>query len=150
MSPDARTRKVYNREKWTGYEVVLEVYSNLNAAGILLVSKDLKAGERRAVVVCQVGRNGLPQNLIEESTSYNDMAAKLADQGFVFFIMEKTVTDGWTEKQTRLRRHFLPSLFLNTSKFFIGLENSLMWIRIGLLFMEKAMGEKQRCVSLRY
>ena len=85
LSPNAQTRKVYNREKWTGYEVVLDVYSNLNAAGILLLPKDLKAGERRPVVVCQVGRNGLPQNVIEGSTSYNDMAAKLVDQGFIVF-----------------------------------------------------------------
>ena len=85
LSPNSRTRKVYDKERWTGYEVVLDVYSHFFAAGILLIPKDMKPGERRPVVVCQVGRNGLPQNAIEGNTSYNDMAAKLADQGFIVY-----------------------------------------------------------------
>jgi dienelactone hydrolase len=85
LSPNPRTRKVYDKERWTGYEVVLDVYSHFFAAGILLIPKDMQPGERRPVVVCQVGRNGLPQNAIEGNTSYNDMAAKLADQGFIVY-----------------------------------------------------------------
>jgi hypothetical protein len=65
--------------------VVLDVYSHFFAAGILLIPKDLQPSERRPFVVCQVGRNGLPQNAIEGNTSYNDMAAKLADQGFIVY-----------------------------------------------------------------
>lgn len=80
-----RTRKIYDKERWTGYEVVLDVYTNLFAAGVLLIPKDIKPGERRPVVVCQHGRNGVPQNLIEGNTSYNDMASKLADQGFIVY-----------------------------------------------------------------
>ncbi len=85
LAPNPRTRKVYDKERWTGYEVVLDVYSDFFAAGILLIPKDIKPGERRPVVVCQVGRNGLPQNAIEGNTSYNDMAAKLADEGFIVY-----------------------------------------------------------------
>jgi len=86
LPPNPRTRKIYDKERWTGYEVVLDVYPNLFAAGVLLVPKDLKPGERRPVVVCQHGRNDTPQKLIEgNSTAYNDVAAKLADQGFIVY-----------------------------------------------------------------
>lgn len=85
LPPNARTRKIYNKERWTGYEVVLDVYTDFYAAGIMLIPKDIKPGERRPVVVCQHGRNGVPQTLVEGNTSYNDIAAKLADQGFIVY-----------------------------------------------------------------
>lgn len=86
LPPDPRTRKIYNKERWSGYEVVLDVYPELFAWGILLIPKDVKPGERRPVVVCQHGRSGLPALLVEgNSTAYNDMAARLADQGFIVY-----------------------------------------------------------------
>lgn len=85
LPPNARTRQIYDKELWTGYEVVLDVYKDLIAPGVLLLPKDLKPGEKRPVVVCQHGRNGVPQTLIEGNTSYYDMAAKLADQGFIVY-----------------------------------------------------------------
>jgi dienelactone hydrolase len=86
LSPNPRSRKIYDREKWTGYEVVLDVYPGVFAWGVLLLPKDLKPGERRPVVVCQHGRNALPRNVIEGDTpSYHDFAARLADQGFIVF-----------------------------------------------------------------
>lgn len=86
LPPNPRTRKVYDKPLWEGYEVVLDVYDSLIAPGVLLLPKDLKAGEKRPVVVCQHGRNGVPQILIEGNTSYYDMAAKLADQGFIVYV----------------------------------------------------------------
>jgi dienelactone hydrolase len=81
------TRKVYDRERWTGYEVVLDVFEDLIATGILLIPKDLKAGERRPVVVVQHGRSDQPPKVIEgNATAYNNAAAKLADQGFVVYV----------------------------------------------------------------
>ena len=81
------TRKVYDRERWTGYEVVLDVFENLFATGILLIPKDLKEGEKRPVVVCQHGRSDQPRKMIEgNATIYNNVAAKLADQGFVVYV----------------------------------------------------------------
>lgn len=80
------TRKLYDNERWTGYEVQLDVYPQLYAAGVLLIPKDLKAGEQRPVVVCQHGRDGFPQRLVEEGyTAYNQVAAKLADRGFIVY-----------------------------------------------------------------
>ncbi|HUS08525.1 MAG TPA: dienelactone hydrolase family protein [Bryobacteraceae bacterium] len=87
LPPNARTRRIYDREKWAGYDVVLDVYPDLFAWGVLLIPKDLRPGERRPVVVCQHGRNGLPKDLIEPVESpYNQVAAKLADRGYIVFV----------------------------------------------------------------
>lgn len=87
LPPNPQTRKIYDKERWTGYEVVLDVYPNLFATGILLIPKDIKPGEQRPVVVCQHGRNSLPHELIEGNKDYyNDVAAKLADQGFIVYV----------------------------------------------------------------
>ena len=81
-----RLRKIYDREKWTGYEVVLDVFPDVFAWGILLLPKDLKPGEKRPVVVCQHGRRGLPKDVIEgDLPAYHDFAARLADLGFITF-----------------------------------------------------------------
>jgi dienelactone hydrolase len=81
-----RSRKIYDREKWVGYEVVLDVYPGVFAWGVLLLPKDLKPGEKRPVVVCQHGRNGLPKDVIEgDKPAYHDFAARLAERGFITF-----------------------------------------------------------------
>jgi hypothetical protein len=86
LPPNARTRKIYDREKWTGYEVVLDVWPEVIAWGVLLVPKDIAPGERRPVVVCQHGRRGVPSDVIEgDNPAYHDFAARLADEGFVTF-----------------------------------------------------------------
>ncbi|MBM3831966.1 MAG: hypothetical protein FJ403_01580 [Verrucomicrobia bacterium] len=86
LPPNSRSRKIYDREKWVGYEVVLDVLPDVFAWGVLLVPKDVKAGEKRPLVVCQHGRNGLPQDVIEgNKEAYNDFAARLAERGFITF-----------------------------------------------------------------
>ena len=86
LPADPRSRKVYDTPKWTGYEVVLDVYPDVFAWGVLLVPKGIKEGEKRPVVVCQHGRNGLPRDVIEgDSHYYHDFAAKLAERGFITF-----------------------------------------------------------------
>src|SRR6185503_12064872 len=57
---NARSRLAYEKEKWTGYDVVLDVYPDVFAWGVLLLPKDIKPGERRPVVVCQHGLEGVP------------------------------------------------------------------------------------------
>jgi dienelactone hydrolase len=84
--PNPRSRRIYDRPAWAGYDVVLDVAPEYTAWGVLLLPKDLKAGERRPVVVCQHGRNGLPKDTIEGNTwAYHDFAAKLAERGFIVF-----------------------------------------------------------------
>jgi dienelactone hydrolase len=89
LEPKPRTRKSYDTEKWTGYEVVLDVWPDVIAYGILCVPKDLDlAGkEQRPVVVCQHGLEGRPQDVIGEQNAqyYSGFAGKLAEQGFITF-----------------------------------------------------------------
>lgn len=81
-----RSRKIYDRPQWTGYEVALDVLPDVFAWGVLLLPKDLKPGERRPLVVCQHGRNGVPRDTIEgDHRAYHDFAAKLAERGFIVF-----------------------------------------------------------------
>jgi hypothetical protein len=87
LPPNPRTRQVYDEPKWAGHEVMLDLYSDVFAYGILLVPKNLKPGERRPVVVCQHGLEGTPRSCIdpERRTVYNRFAAKLADLGYVVY-----------------------------------------------------------------
>jgi len=86
LPPNPRSRKVYDQPKWTGYEIVLDVFPDVVADGILLLPKDLKPGERRPIVVCQHGLEGRPRDTITgNSKYYHDFAAKLCEQGFITF-----------------------------------------------------------------
>ena len=83
-----RSRLIYETPKWKGYEVVLPVWPDVFAYGILLVPKDLQPGERRPVVVCQHGLEGRPQEVVDpdsDSRHYHRYGARLADRGFVVF-----------------------------------------------------------------
>ena len=83
---NARSRLVKETDRWTAYDVVLDVYPELFAWGLLVLPKDLKPGERRPVVVCQHGRDGLPRNLLDANSSgYRNVAARLAERGFITF-----------------------------------------------------------------
>ncbi len=88
LPPNVRTRLIYDTPRWKGYEVVLDVWPEVIAYGILLVPRDLETGERRPVVVCQHGRGGRPQDVCnpdEDTRAYHSFGARLADQGFVVF-----------------------------------------------------------------
>ncbi len=86
MPFNARTRRIYDTERWTGYEVVLDVWPEVFAWGILLLPKDLKPGERRPVVICQHGGGSWPRDTIEgDNPAYRNLAARLAEQGFITF-----------------------------------------------------------------
>jgi dienelactone hydrolase len=85
--PKPRSRKSYETEKWTGYEVMLDVFPDVIAYGILCLPKDIKHGEKRPVVVCQHGLEGRPQDVIGEQSArvYEAFAGKLAERGFITF-----------------------------------------------------------------
>lgn len=86
MAPNPRTRKIIENDRWTAYDVVLDVWPEVFAWGVLLVPSDIQADEKRPVVVCQHGRNGVPRDTIDhDSTAYNKFAAQLADRGFITF-----------------------------------------------------------------
>ena len=82
-----RTRKIGESGKWTRYEVVLDVFPNVIAYGILTLPKGMKAAERRPVVVCQHGLEGRPQDVIgkEQFHYYKAFATELAERGLITF-----------------------------------------------------------------
>jgi dienelactone hydrolase len=88
---NARSRLSYDRPKWVGYDVVLDVWPDVFAWGVLLLPKNLQPGERRPVVVCQHGLEGLPADTLAEDPqaagyrAYKAFAARLAERGFVVF-----------------------------------------------------------------
>lgn len=84
----ARSRQIFDEPKWKGYEVVLPVWPDVFAEGILLVPKDLKPGERRPVVVCQHGLESRALEVVDprlDSHYYHGYGARLADRGFIVF-----------------------------------------------------------------
>ena len=88
LPSNPRTRLVLEEPKFTGYEVVLDVWPGVVAYGILLLPKDRKPGERRPVVVCQHGLEGRPSDLTDpkvDNDFYHHFAADLAEEGFVAF-----------------------------------------------------------------
>ena len=91
LLPHPRSRVIRETPKWIGYEVTLDVLPDVFAWGWLLVPRDLKPGERRPVVVCQHGLEGLPEDVVTDDPKarafayYKGFAAKLAEQGFIVY-----------------------------------------------------------------
>ena len=87
LPPNARSRRVDENDRWTRYEVVLDVYPDVIAYGLLTLPRDIKPNERRPVVVCQHGLEGRPQDTIGAASFpyYKAFSTKLAEQGFITF-----------------------------------------------------------------
>jgi dienelactone hydrolase len=85
---EARTRRHSESRLWSAYEVVLPVWNDVIAYGMLLIPKNVKPGERRPVVVCQHGVNDRIQKLIDPAHDniYHHFATRLADMGFVVYL----------------------------------------------------------------
>ena len=89
MPLNPRTRQVLDTPAFRGYEVMIDVYPDVIAGGILLLPKDIKPGERRPVVVCQHGLEGVPMDTITKTGPgfgpYKAFAARLAERGFITY-----------------------------------------------------------------
>ncbi|MBX3176074.1 MAG: hypothetical protein KF886_01815 [Candidatus Hydrogenedentes bacterium] len=92
-----RTRQVYETDHYTGHEVVLDVYEDVFAYGILLLPKGIKPGERRPVVVCQHGLEGRPQEITDPAINshyYVQYGCKLAEEGFIVYAPQNPYIGG--------------------------------------------------------
>ena len=91
MPLNPRSRLVLDEKEFTGYEIVLDVYDDVVASGILLLPKDLKPGEKRPVVVCQHGLEGVPMDTINEDPKsrawgpYKGFSSALCKRGFIVY-----------------------------------------------------------------
>ena len=88
---NAHSRLVRETDKVTIYEITLDVWQNVFAWGWLCLPKDLIPGDKRPVVVCQHGLEGLPEDVVNDDPAskafapYKAFALRLAEQGFVTF-----------------------------------------------------------------
>jgi dienelactone hydrolase len=83
-----RSEKAYETEDYVGYKILLDVFDGLEAYGILLIPKNIPAGERRPVVICQHGFAGNPVKTIGPSDLdqyYHRFPHTLAQRGYVTF-----------------------------------------------------------------
>jgi hypothetical protein len=89
IDPNVRTRQVLDEPGFVAYEVMIDVYPDVIAGGILLLPKDLAPGERRPVVVCQHGLEGVPMDTISKTVDgfkyYSAFSAELANRGFITY-----------------------------------------------------------------
>lgn len=88
---NAKSRLVRETDKVSIYEITLDVWKDVFAWGWLCLPKDLKQGEKRPVVVCQHGLEGIPEDTINDDPKakgfgpYQAFTLRLAEQGFVTF-----------------------------------------------------------------
>jgi dienelactone hydrolase len=88
LPANPRSRRIYDEPAFTGWEVVLDVFPDVFAHGILLLPKGIRDGERRPAVVCQHGLEGRPTDVADpklDHPAYHRYAVRLAERGFVTF-----------------------------------------------------------------
>ncbi|HEV8002289.1 MAG TPA: hypothetical protein VGP63_20530, partial [Planctomycetaceae bacterium] len=98
MPPNVRTRKILDEPAFTGYEVMIDVYPDVIAGGILLLPRGMKPDEKRPVVVCQHGLEGVPMDTISKTSSgypyYKGFTAELAKRGFITYAPQNPYRGG--------------------------------------------------------
>ena len=108
--------------------MLLPVWPDVFACGVLLLPKDLKPGERRPVVVCQHGLEGRPQDTIEAKGEkyYARFAARLAERGFITYAPQNPYIGGDRFRQLQRKANPLKwSLF----SFILGQhQRTLEWL----------------------
>lgn len=88
---DARSIKIYDEPDFSGYRLSVRLYDGVHAYGVLLVPKNLRPGEKRAVVFTQHGLAGKPEDalgVVPNSAAdavYSRFGMNLAKRGYVVF-----------------------------------------------------------------
>ncbi|OAI54718.1 hypothetical protein AYO47_09865, partial [Planctomyces sp. SCGC AG-212-M04] len=98
LSPNVRSRQIFDEPTHTGYEVVMDVFKSeadgsqpVIAGGILLLPKDIKPGEKRPCIVCQHGLEGTPMDTITTDPKssgygpYKGFSTQLVQRGFIVY-----------------------------------------------------------------
>jgi dienelactone hydrolase len=138
LPPNPRSRQVYDTPKFTGYEVTLDLYPGVFAYGILLVPKNIPAGERRPVVVCQHGLEGKAQDVADPAVDnhyYHRFACRLAERGYVTFAPQNPYI-GQDRFRTALRK--AQPLKLTLFSFIVRQHEALLTWLGGLPFVDPA------------
>jgi len=88
LPPQPRSQLVGRDEGVAIYRVVLDVFPDVMATGLLVLPDGIREGEQWPVVVCQHGLEGRPDDLLagaEKEPTYKGMATRLAQRGFITF-----------------------------------------------------------------
>lgn len=125
-----KTRRIYDHADFEGYEVVLDVWEDVFAYGVLLVPKGLRPGERRPVVVAQHGLEGRPTDLADpdiDHRAYHRYGARLAEEGFVVYAPQNPYIGGDRFRQIWRKAH---PLKLSLYSFIVGQhQQTLAWLK---------------------
>ncbi|MFM7058526.1 MAG: hypothetical protein ACKO2P_16555 [Planctomycetota bacterium] len=93
-----RSRKVLDTAAYVGFEVLLDVFDDVVASGVLLIPKDLRDGQRRMTVVCQHGLEGTPFDTISREarpwSTYKAFSEQLVLQGYVVYAPQNPYRGG--------------------------------------------------------
>jgi hypothetical protein len=108
LPPNTRSRLIEKNDKWSRYEVVLDVFEDVIAYGLLTLPTGIKADEKRPVVVCQHGLEGRPDDVIGEKGyhAYSGFATALAERGFITFAPQNLYI--FTDRFRTLQRKSYP------------------------------------------
>lgn len=142
---NVKTRKSYTGVSWDGFEVTYDVLPDVFGYGVLLLPKNIPAGERRPVIVAQHGLEGRPQHLfaLEEKDRdkgtytnfhyYQNIGSKMADLGYVVYMPQNPYI-GDFRKINRLANPLGLSLF----SFILAQQDRLLdWLET-LPFVDRA------------
>ena len=125
-----RTRRLYKFEDFQRYEVVLDVWGDVFAFGVLLVPTDLKSGERRPVVVAHHGLEGRPTDLVDpdlDHYAYHRFGALPAQEGFVVYAPQNPYIGLDRFRQIQRKAH---PLKLSLFSFILGQhQQTLAWLK---------------------
>ncbi len=125
-----KTRRIYDHADFDGYEVVLDVWEDVFAYGVLLVPKGLRPGERRPVVVAQHGLEGRPTDLADpdvDHRAYHRYGARLAQEGFVVYAPQNPYIGRDRFRQIWRKAH---PLKLSLYSFIVGQhQQTLAWLK---------------------
>jgi dienelactone hydrolase len=106
LPPRPRSRRVLQNEDYVGYEIMLDVFDEVIAAGILLMPNNIKAGEKRPVVVCQHGLEGTPMDTVSREAEhyryYKSFSEELVKQGYIVYAPQNPYRGG--DKFRQLQR----------------------------------------------
>ncbi len=136
LAASPKSRLIFDRPKFLGYEVTLDVWPDVFAYGILLVPKDLRPGEHRPVVVCQHGLEGRPRDVADpdiDNPAYHRYAVRLAEEGFVTFAPQNPYLG---KDRFRLIQRKAHPLKLSLFSFILGQHQRILEWLSGLPFVD--------------
>lgn len=93
-----RISRAYSGAKWDGFDVTYDIFPGVTGYGVLLLPKDISAGERRPVLVAQHGLEGRPQDLFGQPRIdrdakgftkfhfYQNIGDTFADLGYIVYL----------------------------------------------------------------